>query len=140
MFSVLFAILTPWCLDAPGIVFPVIVKPAAACGIPGSHRHALVFSVLGLQDLQVGRPACIQEYVCHGGVQHKVYVAGNKVRKLSHDDPLCCCILANIHKHIRLCSYWYVSYIIIWYTVYFLFHGLRDGPTQPVVTKRSPMY
>eukprot|EP00803_Ostreobium_quekettii_P001457 evm.model.scf_161.12 EVM.evm.TU.scf_161.12 scf_161:109115-112344(-) len=66
-------------LSGAGIVFPLIVKPSTACGIPGSHRHAVVFSVVGLRGLEVGRPACIQEYVNHGGMQHKVYVMGNKL-------------------------------------------------------------
>lgn len=66
-------------MSAAGIVLPVIVKPAAACAIPGLDRLALVSSIEGFQGLQLGRPACIQEYVNHGGIQYTIYVAGDEV-------------------------------------------------------------
>ena len=58
--------------------FPVIAKPLAADGSTGSHKMALVFNHDGL--LKQSPPLVLQEFVNHGGVVFKVYVAGNYVK------------------------------------------------------------
>lgn len=67
-----------WCCNT-GLQFPVIVKPCAACGIQGSHKLCIVLCEKGFENLEVGCPACVQAYINHGGLQHKVYVVGEKV-------------------------------------------------------------
>lgn len=51
-----------------------------ACGVSESHQMAFVLHPSGLQGLGVPLPAVAQEYVDHGGLVWKVYVAGDKVR------------------------------------------------------------
>ncbi|GMH34239.1 hypothetical protein BSKO_02073 [Bryopsis sp. KO-2023] len=67
-------------MHAAGLEFPVIMKPCVACGVKGSHKHAIVYNKEGLENLQFdGLPACVQSYVNHGGDQYKIYVVGKKV-------------------------------------------------------------
>lgn len=61
-----------------GMSFPLIAKPIAADGSSGSHKMALVFNQDGL--LKQSPPLVLQEFVNHGGVVFKVYVAGDYVR------------------------------------------------------------
>ncbi|ONK58956.1 uncharacterized protein A4U43_C08F1460 [Asparagus officinalis] len=58
-----------------GLRFPVIAKPLAADGSSKSHKMALVFNHKGL--LKQNPPLVFQEFVNHGGVVFKVYVAGD---------------------------------------------------------------
>ena len=58
--------------------FPVIAKPLVADGSAKSHKMALVFNHDGLNSLKP--PVVVQEFVNHGGVIFKVYVAGERVR------------------------------------------------------------
>ncbi|KAK9816626.1 hypothetical protein WJX72_002998 [[Myrmecia] bisecta] len=66
-------------LSRHGIAAPCIVKPAVACGLPEAHQMAVVCDAAGFADLQVPLPACIQQYINHGEVVHKVYVLGDQV-------------------------------------------------------------
>ena len=59
---------------------PVIVKPAAACGVAAAHSMAIVLRAAGFAALHVPLPASLQEYVDHGARLHKVYVLGPQVR------------------------------------------------------------
>ncbi|KAJ7945862.1 Inositol-tetrakisphosphate 1-kinase 1 [Quillaja saponaria] len=54
--------------------FPLIAKPLLANGSLKSHEMCLVFDSEGLKSLSV--PIVLQEFVNHGGVVFKVYVAG----------------------------------------------------------------
>ncbi len=56
------------------LTFPVIAKPLVADGSATSHAMFLVFNVRGLAKLKP--PMVLQEFVNHGGVIFKVYVAG----------------------------------------------------------------
>lgn len=56
------------------LTFPVIAKPLSA----KSHEMYLVFSSHGLK--KVKPPVVLQEFVNHGGVLFKVYVAGDYVK------------------------------------------------------------
>ncbi|XP_022131251.1 inositol-tetrakisphosphate 1-kinase 1-like [Momordica charantia] len=58
--------------------FPVIAKPLVADGSAKSHKMALVFNHDGLNMLKP--PIVLQEFVNHGGVIFKVYVAGEHVK------------------------------------------------------------
>ncbi|KAL2321831.1 hypothetical protein Fmac_026210 [Flemingia macrophylla] len=58
--------------------FPAIAKPLAADGGAGSHELRLVFDREGLTALTL--PTVLQEFVNHGGVLFKIYVAGRRVR------------------------------------------------------------
>ncbi|KAG5087537.1 hypothetical protein JHK86_000149 [Glycine max] len=58
--------------------FLVIAKPLVADGSAKSHKMALVFNHDGLNSLKP--PVVVQEFVNHGGVIFKVYVAGERVR------------------------------------------------------------
>lgn len=60
------------------INFPVIAKPLVADGSADSHQMSLVFNKRGLEELQP--PLVLQEFVNHGGVLFKVYVAGYHVQ------------------------------------------------------------
>lgn len=62
-----------------GIFLPCIMKPRVACGVTEAHQMAFVMHASALQDVGVPLPAILQEYVDHGGVLWKVYVAGKKV-------------------------------------------------------------
>ncbi|XP_027337498.1 inositol-tetrakisphosphate 1-kinase 1-like [Abrus precatorius] len=57
--------------------FPVIAKPLVADGTARSHELRLVFDREGLKT--VNAPVVLQEFVNHGGVVFKVYVAGEHV-------------------------------------------------------------
>ncbi|KAI5659739.1 hypothetical protein M9H77_28532 [Catharanthus roseus] len=57
--------------------FPVIAKPLVADGSANSHQMSLVFNKEGLKGLNP--PVVLQEFVNHGGVIFKVYVAGDHV-------------------------------------------------------------
>jgi hypothetical protein len=86
---------------------PYIVKTAAACGLPESHRMAVALSDRGLWEALGGGgggdgdgggrgapsqppqqqppqllppyPLVVQEFVDHGGLMHKVYVLGDEL-------------------------------------------------------------
>ncbi|KAK9664268.1 hypothetical protein RND81_14G029900 [Saponaria officinalis] len=58
--------------------FPVIAKPLLANGNEVSHEMCLVFESSGLHKLKP--PVVLQEFVNHGGVLFKVYVAGDHVK------------------------------------------------------------
>lgn len=66
-------------LQAAGMAPPYIVKPVAACGLKDSHSMALVLDNAALPGLALPLPAVVQEFVNHGGMQHKVYVMGDLV-------------------------------------------------------------
>lgn len=57
--------------------FPVIAKPLVANGKDESHKMALVYDAEGLTALKP--PLVLQEFVNHGGVIFKVYVAGKHI-------------------------------------------------------------
>lgn len=61
-----------------GLHFPVIAKPLIANGTADSHQMSLVLKPEGLQGLKA--PIVLQEFVNHGGVIFKVYVAGKHVK------------------------------------------------------------
>ncbi|KAK3020302.1 hypothetical protein RJ639_046514 [Escallonia herrerae] len=61
-----------------GLNFPVIAKPLVADGSAISHKMCIVFSRDGLKGLNP--PIVLQEFVNHGGVIFKVYVAGEHVQ------------------------------------------------------------
>ncbi|KAL6972254.1 Inositol-tetrakisphosphate 1-kinase [Sarracenia purpurea var. burkii] len=61
-----------------GLNFPVIAKPLVANGSAKSHQMSLVFNNDGLGRLKP--PIILQEFVNHGGVIFKVYVAGEYVK------------------------------------------------------------
>ncbi|KAL3524542.1 hypothetical protein ACH5RR_017376 [Cinchona calisaya] len=61
-----------------GLEFPVIAKPLVADGTANSHQMSLVFNQEGLKGLEA--PLVLQEFVNHGGVVFKVYVAGVHVQ------------------------------------------------------------
>ncbi|XP_021725847.1 inositol-tetrakisphosphate 1-kinase 1-like [Chenopodium quinoa] len=63
-----------------GLKFPVIAKPLVANGSIKSHQMSLVFNSNGLKKLKNQTPIVLQEFVNHGGVLFKVYVAGKNVR------------------------------------------------------------
>ncbi|KAA6428986.1 MAG: inositol-tetrakisphosphate 1-kinase 4-like, partial [Trebouxia sp. A1-2] len=66
-------------LAQSGIRLPCIVKPRVACGTPEAHQMAVVLQEDGFQDLQVAMPACLQQFINHNGVLHKVYVMGDQM-------------------------------------------------------------
>ncbi|KAM7277857.1 hypothetical protein ACFE04_004991 [Oxalis oulophora] len=57
--------------------FPLIAKPIEANGTDKAHQMLLVFDEEGLKDVKA--PVVLQEFVNHGGVVFKVYVAGEHV-------------------------------------------------------------
>ncbi|XP_074283772.1 inositol-tetrakisphosphate 1-kinase 1 [Silene latifolia] len=61
-----------------GLKFPVIAKPLVADGSAKSHKMSLVYNHGGLINLKP--PIVLQEFVNHGGVIFKVYVAGEYVK------------------------------------------------------------
>ncbi|KAL1539856.1 hexokinase [Salvia divinorum] len=63
-----------------GLRFPVIVKPLVANGTACSHKMSLVFNEEGLRGLNLSQPFVLQEFVNHGGVIFKVYVAGKHIQ------------------------------------------------------------
>ncbi|MCD7457073.1 Inositol-tetrakisphosphate 1-kinase [Datura stramonium] len=61
-----------------GLRFPVIAKPLIADGAANSHQMSLVLNQNGLTKLNP--PIVLQEFVNHGGIIFKVYVAGDHVK------------------------------------------------------------
>ncbi|CAL1386052.1 unnamed protein product [Linum trigynum] len=59
--------------------FPLIAKPMVANGTILSHKMYLIFDREGLAELEEA-PVVLQEFVNHGGVIFKVYVAGGHVQ------------------------------------------------------------
>lgn len=59
--------------------FPLLAKPLMANGSETSHKMYLIFDNEGLERLDT-LPVILQEFVNHGGVIFKVYVAGDYVR------------------------------------------------------------
>ncbi|KAK7265682.1 hypothetical protein RJT34_33305 [Clitoria ternatea] len=64
-------------IEELGLVFPMIAKPLAADGTSDSHQLCLVLNREGLNSFTV--PTVLQEFVNHGGVVFKIYVAGQHV-------------------------------------------------------------
>ncbi|KAI3744033.1 hypothetical protein L1987_57105 [Smallanthus sonchifolius] len=63
------------------LVFPVIAKPLLADGTTNAHNMSLVFNHEGLtKGLELDPPLVLQQFVNHGGVIFKVYVAGGYVK------------------------------------------------------------
>ena len=60
------------------LTFPVIAKPMVADGSATSHAMFLLFNTKGLHKLSP--PMVLQEFVNHGGVIFKVYVAGKYIK------------------------------------------------------------
>lgn len=60
------------------LTFPVIAKPMVADGSATSHAMFLLFNTCGLHKLNP--PMVLQEFVNHGGVIFKVYVAGKYIK------------------------------------------------------------
>ncbi|XP_074359746.1 inositol-tetrakisphosphate 1-kinase 1-like [Apium graveolens] len=58
--------------------YPVIAKPLLANASSKSHQMSLVFNNNGLKELEA--PLILQQFVNHGGVIFKVYVAGKYVK------------------------------------------------------------
>lgn len=68
-------------VNASGLKFPMIAKPVAADGSVNSHKMSLVLSKDGLSKVDVDdTPVVLQQFVNHGGVIFKVYVAGEYVK------------------------------------------------------------
>ncbi|KAL0400452.1 UNVERIFIED_CONTAM: Inositol-tetrakisphosphate 1-kinase [Sesamum latifolium] len=67
-------------LASKHINFPLIAKPLIADGTAGSHQMSLVFNEDGLRALNLDPPFVLQEFVNHGGVIFKVYVAGQHIQ------------------------------------------------------------
>lgn len=65
-------------LASEGLVFPVMAKPLISNGSADSHQMFLVFNEEGLNGLKP--PIVLQEFVNHGGVLFKVYVAGRHMQ------------------------------------------------------------
>ncbi|XP_057800680.1 inositol-tetrakisphosphate 1-kinase 2 [Salvia miltiorrhiza] len=68
------------CVASSGLSFPVIAKPLVANGTAGSHQMSLVFNEEGLRGLKLSQPFVLQEFVNHGAVIFKVYVAGQHIQ------------------------------------------------------------
>lgn len=68
------------CVASRDLTFPVIAKPLVADGSAGSHQMSLVFNEEGLRGLKLNPPFVLQEFVNHGGVIFKVYVAGHHIQ------------------------------------------------------------
>ncbi|XP_061366831.1 inositol-tetrakisphosphate 1-kinase 2-like [Gastrolobium bilobum] len=64
-------------IEELGLRFPLIAKPLVADGTSGSHKLCLVFDRDGLNALESS--VVLQEFVNHGGVVFKIYVAGQHV-------------------------------------------------------------
>jgi inositol-1,3,4-trisphosphate 5/6-kinase/inositol-tetrakisphosphate 1-kinase len=61
-------------IEELGLRFPVIAKPLEANSTVDSHNLFLVFDFDGVKSLN--HPMVLQEFVNHGGVVFKIYVAG----------------------------------------------------------------
>ena len=66
-------------LSAAGIPLPAIFKSAVACGVAEAHKMAIALRPEGLSEVDVPMPACVQPFVDHGAVLHKIYAAGRQV-------------------------------------------------------------
>ncbi|KAJ9558079.1 hypothetical protein OSB04_012693 [Centaurea solstitialis] len=64
-------------IDTGKLDFPMIAKPVVVDGSTKSHKLSLVLNKEGLLALQP--PVVLQQFVNHGGVIFKVYVAGDCV-------------------------------------------------------------
>lgn len=62
-----------------GVNIPCFVKPVLACGNVEAHAMAVVLHPEGLRYLRVPSPALVQEFINHGGMLWKVYVAGKDI-------------------------------------------------------------
>ena len=76
-------------LARAGVAFPLLCKPAVACG-PRGHRLSLVLRRDGLDAVLAeaagfGTPLIAQEYVDHGGVVLKGYTVGELVHIATRD-------------------------------------------------------
>eukprot|EP00891_Asterochloris_glomerata_P005550 jgi/Astpho2/5550/Aster-02810 len=65
-------------LSAAGISLPAIFKSAVACGVAEAHKMAIALRPEGLSEVDVPMPACVQPFVDHGAVIHKIYAAGGQ--------------------------------------------------------------
>ncbi|KAI3764253.1 hypothetical protein L2E82_14259 [Cichorium intybus] len=64
-----------------GLNFPVIAKPLLADGTTKAHDMSLVFNHEGLtKGLELEPPMVLQQFVNHGGIIFKVYVADDYVK------------------------------------------------------------
>ncbi|KAG6714609.1 hypothetical protein I3842_05G209700 [Carya illinoinensis] len=70
-------LLAPNAIQELGLRFPVIAKQVSAEGSANSHEMSLVLNPNGLKRLKT--PIVLQEFVNHGGVIFKVYVAGEYI-------------------------------------------------------------
>ncbi|GMH09123.1 hypothetical protein Nepgr_010963 [Nepenthes gracilis] len=68
----------PKLLEDSKLRFPVIAKPLVADGSAISHEMWLVFNIEGFRKIKP--PIILQEFVNHGGVIFKIYVAGDYVK------------------------------------------------------------
>ncbi|KMT16680.1 hypothetical protein BVRB_3g049650 [Beta vulgaris subsp. vulgaris] len=66
--------------ERSGLKYPMIAKPMIANGTIKSHQMSLVLNSNGLEKVKHQAPVVLQEFVNHGGVLFKVYVAGNHVK------------------------------------------------------------
>ena len=66
-------------LSADGIPLPAIFKSVVACGMAEAHKMAIALQPEGLSEVDVPMPACVQPFVDHGAVIHKIYAAGGQV-------------------------------------------------------------
>ncbi|KAF5761688.1 putative phosphotransferase with an alcohol group as acceptor [Helianthus annuus] len=63
------------------LTFPLIAKPLLADGSTNAHNMSLVLNHAGLtKGLKLDPPMVLQQFVNHGGVIFKVYVAGEYVK------------------------------------------------------------
>ena len=62
-----------------GIRLPCLLKPRAACGVPGAHAMALLLRATAGAEARVALPALAQEFVPHRGAFHKCYAVGDAV-------------------------------------------------------------
>ena len=66
-------------LEGAGIRLPCLLKPRAACGVPGSHAMALLLRASAGAEARVALPALAQAFVPHRGAFHKCYAIGDAV-------------------------------------------------------------
>ncbi|GJZ73368.1 inositol-tetrakisphosphate 1-kinase 1-like protein [Tanacetum coccineum] len=67
--------------SANNLSLPVIAKPLQADGNTTAHDMSLVFNHEGLtKGLKLEPPMVLQQFVNHGGIMFKVYVAGDYVK------------------------------------------------------------
>ena len=61
--------------DLSDLTYPCLLKSRVACGVADSHQMALVLREEGLEELEMEGQLVAQEFVNHGGLMFKVYVA-----------------------------------------------------------------